>query len=180
MDVELVLLDNQSLDGCCHAIPPEVPHHSDQRPEVARKAPAALGRSLAKGECLLWLPGISSLGPGRFRRARRSRLRDHAAAEAGVPGEEACFAATSLHRRHGRRPALIRPARPRAQLASPGRITFVGAHAPGGSTQASSCRCSSGRSSSGGTDDLRVSGARRSEAVAPFRDRLETQRRDSR
>src|ERR1700733_2094624 len=55
MDVELVLLDNQSLDGCCHGIPPEVLIIRTQRPESPARL-LALGRSLAKGECLLWLP----------------------------------------------------------------------------------------------------------------------------
>jgi glycosyltransferase involved in cell wall biosynthesis len=151
MDVELVLLDNQSLDGCCHGIPPEVLIIRTQRPESPARL-LALGRSLAKGECLLWLPGISSLGPDHFR-ALVAEAWDHAAAEHRFQQKPVSrrlpFTATMAA------PALITP-HARAQLESWGRIPLLGRMLP--AAAASWLPLFVQLSSSGGTNHL-VNGA---------------------
>jgi glycosyltransferase involved in cell wall biosynthesis len=66
LDVELVLLDNQSIDGCCHGLPPGVLIVRTERDEPPARL-LWMGESLARGGSLLWLPAISALAPGRFR-----------------------------------------------------------------------------------------------------------------
>src|SRR5215207_1769147 len=65
LDVEFVLLDNQSVDGCCHGMPREALIVRTERMESPARL-WRLGRALARGESLLWLPELSSLGPTRF------------------------------------------------------------------------------------------------------------------
>ena len=65
MDAELILLDNQSTDGCCRGLPSEVLIIRTDRLE----SPAGLlrlGCSLAIGESVVWLPEISSMPACRF------------------------------------------------------------------------------------------------------------------
>ena len=66
LDVEIIVLDNRSIDGSCHGLPPGVLIVRTERLEPARRL-FRLGRALAKGEGLLWLPILLSLPPDRFR-----------------------------------------------------------------------------------------------------------------
>jgi glycosyltransferase involved in cell wall biosynthesis len=66
LDIEIVLLDNQSIDGCCRGLPREVLIVRTERVESLTRL-WLLGLSLASGENLLWLPGILSYRPDRFR-----------------------------------------------------------------------------------------------------------------
>jgi glycosyltransferase involved in cell wall biosynthesis len=64
--VQLIVLDNQSIDGCCHGLSPRVLIVRTERAESALKM-WRLGLSLAACESVLWLPAISSYSPDRFR-----------------------------------------------------------------------------------------------------------------
>jgi glycosyltransferase involved in cell wall biosynthesis len=66
LHVEFVLLDNMSIDGCCHGLPPEVLIVRTERVESPGRL-WRLGCSSARGEGLLWLPGLSSYRPESFR-----------------------------------------------------------------------------------------------------------------
>jgi glycosyltransferase involved in cell wall biosynthesis len=66
LPVEIVVVDNQSVDGCCNGLPRDVLIVQTERVE----APArlwALGASLAQGDGLLWLPRLLSYPPKQFR-----------------------------------------------------------------------------------------------------------------
>ncbi len=57
----VVLLDNHSIDGCCHGLPPEVLIVRTEQVELPTRL-WRLGVSLASGESLLWLPGLGPTG----------------------------------------------------------------------------------------------------------------------
>jgi glycosyltransferase involved in cell wall biosynthesis len=59
LDVELVVLDNASIDGCCHGLPTEVLIVRTECVESPWRL-WRLGCSLARGEGQLWLPGLFS------------------------------------------------------------------------------------------------------------------------
>jgi glycosyltransferase involved in cell wall biosynthesis len=62
LDIEIVVLDNRSVDGCCHGLPRDVLIVRTERFE----SPARLwriGGSLARGEGLVWLPRVLSCEP---------------------------------------------------------------------------------------------------------------------
>jgi glycosyltransferase involved in cell wall biosynthesis len=79
LDVELVLLDNRSIDGCCHGLPREILIVRTERFESPIRL-WRLGKSLARGQSSLWLPRILSLSPARFRALVVSAL-NHARGE---------------------------------------------------------------------------------------------------
>jgi glycosyltransferase involved in cell wall biosynthesis len=66
IDVEIVVLDNQSVDGCCHGLPREVLIVRTERVESPARL-RRLGGLLASGQGLLWLPEVLSHAPDRFR-----------------------------------------------------------------------------------------------------------------
>jgi glycosyltransferase involved in cell wall biosynthesis len=66
VDVEMVLLDNQSVDGCCHVLPRAVLIVRSERVESPARL-WRLGGSLASGRCLLWVPRLLTHTADRFR-----------------------------------------------------------------------------------------------------------------
>jgi glycosyltransferase involved in cell wall biosynthesis len=121
LDVEVVLLDNQSVDGCCQGMPREVLIVRTERVESPARL-WRLGRELATGESLLWLPKLSSLGPGRFRglvlAAEELRKRE-AGDDSGRGPRRLRFAAAR------KRPAFLTP-RARSRLDRWGLIPVLG------------------------------------------------------
>jgi glycosyltransferase involved in cell wall biosynthesis len=121
LDVEVVLLDNQSIDGCCHGLPREVLIVRSDRVESPARL-WRLGVSLASGESLMWLPGIVSHRPDRFRSFvlaaidLASRVR---AADSGHDSRRLRFSAAR------RGPALL-TARARSQVDRWGRVPVLG------------------------------------------------------
>jgi glycosyltransferase involved in cell wall biosynthesis len=66
LDVEVLILDNQSLDGCCQGLPREILIVRTERVESPSRL-WRLGGLLASGQSLLWLPQVMSHAPDRFR-----------------------------------------------------------------------------------------------------------------
>ncbi len=66
LQIELVLLDCMSIDGCCHGLPREILIVRTERVESAVRL-WRLGCSLARGESLLWLPSIRFCQADGFR-----------------------------------------------------------------------------------------------------------------
>ncbi len=60
------MLDNMSIDGCCRHLPREVLIVRTDGLEPPNRL-WLLGCSLAQGESVLWLPGLLSCSPDRFR-----------------------------------------------------------------------------------------------------------------
>jgi glycosyltransferase involved in cell wall biosynthesis len=71
--IEIVLLDNQSTDGCCHGLPPDVLIVRTERVELPERL-WLLGGSLASGQSVLWLPRLLSHRPEQFRKLIMSAL----------------------------------------------------------------------------------------------------------
>jgi glycosyltransferase involved in cell wall biosynthesis len=65
-DVEILVLDNMSIDGCCRHIAREVLIVRTERVEPSRRL-WDLGRSVARGESLIWLPRVLGCAPDQFR-----------------------------------------------------------------------------------------------------------------
>ena len=66
LDVEIVILDNQSVDGCCHGLPRNVLIVRTERVESQTKL-WRLGLSLASGLSVLWIPQLLLHPPDKFR-----------------------------------------------------------------------------------------------------------------
>src|SRR4051794_39593000 len=73
LPVEIVVLDNQSADGCCKGLPRDVLIVQTERVESPARL-WALGASLAQGQGLLWLPRLLSHPPDQFRAVVLSAL----------------------------------------------------------------------------------------------------------
>jgi glycosyltransferase involved in cell wall biosynthesis len=67
LNVEIVVLDNQSTDGCCRGLPSGILVVRTERVEIAERL-WWLGGSLAKGESLLWFPQLLAYVPEQFRK----------------------------------------------------------------------------------------------------------------
>ncbi len=66
LDVELVVLDDRSVDGCCQGLPTSVLIIRTERLESPSRL-WRLGTALAGGESHLWLPSLLSQPPDQFR-----------------------------------------------------------------------------------------------------------------
>jgi len=53
-DHEVILVDDNSIDGCCHDMPPEVLVHRTQRATQSSNMVRRIGASLATGDVLIW------------------------------------------------------------------------------------------------------------------------------
>jgi glycosyltransferase involved in cell wall biosynthesis len=120
-DVEVVVMDNQSIDGCCHGLPREVLIIRTERVESPARL-WGLGESLAQGERLLWLPRLNSVEPDQFRAIVTRALEF---LEEGEPSDSDCEPRRLSFAVARKGPALL-TLRARSRLASWRRIPLVG------------------------------------------------------